>query len=76
MGRDDSSAMLLEHAQSNDVQSIDTQSNNASISEEPREITLPTLTQPMMMEHARSQATFDSGKLTEIILGGRVVNAS
>lgn len=27
------------------------------------------LTQPQMMEHARNQATFDSSKLTELILG-------
>lgn len=46
-------------------------SNNVSTSEKP-EINLPTLTQPMMMEGFRDQASFDSSKLTELIFGGYV----
>lgn len=32
-------------------------------------ISIPILTQPMMIENARKQATFDCAQLTEIILG-------
>jgi hypothetical protein len=65
MARLNPSSTLVGHTPSKNAQN-----NNASIAEKAREIILPTLTQPKMMELARNQATFDSSKLTEIIFGG------
>ncbi|TVY18237.1 Peroxisomal acyl-coenzyme A oxidase 1 [Lachnellula arida] len=56
------------HAQHNTAQSSDPQSTSASSSARP---VAQSLTQPMLMERARNQATFDSSLLTEIIVGGK-----
>jgi hypothetical protein len=47
-----------------------TQSNNDLDIAKPKGATRSSPTQPQMMECARNQATFDSSKLTELILGG------
>ncbi|TVY32576.1 Peroxisomal acyl-coenzyme A oxidase, partial [Lachnellula occidentalis] len=65
--------MRLTHVPSSGIQEktaqcSDPQNTSASLSTRPG---TPNITQPMLMERARNQATFDSSLLTEVIVGGK-----